>query len=252
MKLTADLSDAFFGKLRDVSSRLGCEPVNLLSVMMSESGVKAKAHNPNGDASGLIQFIPKTLANLGWPNGQAAFRQLSAEEQLPYVEKYFSPYISKGLTSAARLYQATFLPATLNLGSDPDTVISESGGINSFVYNPNKLFDTNKDQKITVGGLQEAIDRNTHGGRWNEIVSRFNGEPIDETIDLFTIYGVQQALIDLGYDPGMVDGIDGPKTQKAVMEFQGDEGLDIDGIVGPNTRAAFAAALEAIGIPHNP
>ena len=248
--LTSDLSDGFFDGLKDICSRLGCDPVDLLSVMMSESGVKATAHNPNGDASGLIQFMPDTLKRLGWTAGDAAFRQLSAEDQLPYVEKYFTPYIAQGLTSAARIYQVTFLPATLNLGSEPDTVICQQGGLNSFAYAPNKGFDTNNDGAITVGELQAAINRNTKGARWNEIISRLNGTPPDTRIDLSTTLGVQQALAALGFDPGGVDGIDGPKTRAAVVQFQKTVGLTADGIAGPNTRAALAQGLDAMGIAH--
>ena len=177
--------------------------------MMSESGVKATAHNPNGDASGLIQFMPKILVGLGWTSGPDAFRELSAEEQLPFVEKFFTPYVPKGLSSAARLYQATFLPATLDLGSEPNTVICQQGGINSFAYGPNKVFDRDGDGAITVGELQAAIDRNTQGPRWAEIVARLNGTALDETIHLQTLEGVQRALRALGFDPGTIDGIDG-------------------------------------------
>ncbi len=50
---------------------------------------------------------------------------------------------------------------------------------------------------------------------------------------------VQEILKDMGdpYDPGPVDGIDGPQTKRAVREFQDDNGLTVDGIAGPNTRA---------------
>ena len=41
---------------------------------------------------------------------------------------------------------------------------------------------------------------------------------------------------DAKYDPGVVDGLTGPKTKKAVKNFQGDHGLSADGIAGPKTR----------------
>lgn len=47
---------------------------------------------------------------------------------------------------------------------------------------------------------------------------------------------VQTCLVHLGYRPGVIDGQDGPKTQAAVKAFQGDNGLDDDGIAGPDTR----------------
>jgi len=256
--LTNDLSDGFFDTLKDICGRLGCDPVDLLSVMMSESGVKAMAHNPNGDASGLIQFMPATLSRFKNPGAPSepgvplheTFRRLSAEEQLPFVEEYFSAFIGKGLTSAARLYQATFLPATLDLGSDPDTVIAQQGGINSFAVDANKVFDTNNDGAITVGELQAAIDRNTKNARFAEIINRLNGESIDETIDLNTTLGIQLALQALGFNPGGIDGVSGPATQKAIEQFQANNGLAQDGVVGPETQLALAAALDAAEVAH--
>lgn len=63
-------------------------------------------------------------------------------------------------------------------------------------------------------------------------------------INLDTLAGVQDALVKLGYDPGKVDGIDGPKTQGAVREFQGFAQIKVDGIVGPETRGALVAELQ--------
>ncbi len=50
---------------------------------------------------------------------------------------------------------------------------------------------------------------------------------------------VQQALSDLGYslDPDGVDGFYGSITETAVKKFQQDKGIDVDGVVGPETRS---------------
>ena len=107
--------------------------------------------------------MPDNLPGVGWKEGHEAFRRLSAEAQLPYVERYFRPWAGRGLNSAARVYQTTFLPATLVDGSDPATIICQRGGKNSRAYEPNKVFDTAKKGYITVGDLQAAIDRNARG-----------------------------------------------------------------------------------------
>lgn len=60
---------------------------------------------------------------------------------------------------------------------------------------------------------------------------------------LVTTREIQAALIELGYDPGPVDGIWGPRTRAAVKAFQRDAGLVADGVVGPKTRAAMRARL---------
>jgi D-alanyl-D-alanine carboxypeptidase len=46
---------------------------------------------------------------------------------------------------------------------------------------------------------------------------------------------VQQILKKKGYYKGEIDGINGPKTRMAVSEFQQQNKLKVDGIVGPNT-----------------
>ncbi len=52
---------------------------------------------------------------------------------------------------------------------------------------------------------------------------------------------LQQALANLGYDPGVVDGDFGAKTDKAVRAYQAARSLTADGIVGPKTWAALHA-----------
>lgn len=66
--------------------------------------------------------------------------------------------------------------------------------------------------------------------------------------DLSTVQGIQQALIDLGYDlgPAGADGFWGKKSMAATARFQADHDLAIDGVVGPKTRAAIGAALAAL------
>lgn len=54
-----------------------------------------------------------------------------------------------------------------------------------------------------------------------------------------TIRELQQRLQVKGYEPGQADGVFGPKTYAAVLEFQRDQGLLVDGEAGPLTLAAL-------------
>ena len=48
---------------------------------------------------------------------------------------------------------------------------------------------------------------------------------------------LQEALDGLGIEAGPVDGVFGPKTERAVRDFQRAAGIDVDGIAGPMTWA---------------
>jgi peptidoglycan hydrolase-like protein with peptidoglycan-binding domain len=54
-----------------------------------------------------------------------------------------------------------------------------------------------------------------------------------------TVEALQKKLLALGINPGPVDGIFGSKTDAAVRRFQEREGLDSDGIAGPQTFGAL-------------
>lgn len=49
----------------------------------------------------------------------------------------------------------------------------------------------------------------------------------------------QQALKDKGFDPGPVDGVNGPLTRAALKQFQDKQNLKEDGRLGPQTRDAL-------------
>lgn len=255
MSFTSDIDDAFFPRLIEVCTDLQCEPLHLMSVMMSEAGVRADAWNDNPktlppeqrwNASGLIQFMPATLIGLGWAHGHAAFRQLSATDQLPWVRAYFAPHRGK-LVSIGAIYTATFLPALLSHAGDSDFVLTAKNGPLGWAYSPNAAFDANHDLAITVGELELAVVRNCHGPRWAELVSRLTGKTVDVNVvddsGLRTTLGIQRALSRLGFSPGPLDGIPGPRTHDAVVAFQSQRGLVADGIVGPITREALIVAI---------
>ncbi|MDQ0160895.1 peptidoglycan recognition protein family protein [Alkalibacillus salilacus] len=55
---------------------------------------------------------------------------------------------------------------------------------------------------------------------------------------------IQSTLDELGFSPGPIDGIYGPKTEEAIIQFQNEfVPNEVDGIYGPNTRAAMLSAL---------
>lgn len=56
---------------------------------------------------------------------------------------------------------------------------------------------------------------------------------------LHTIRGIQARLANMGFEPGPVDGIVGPKTSGAIEAFQAFRLLDESGVLDPATREAL-------------
>ena len=57
--------------------------------------------------------------------------------------------------------------------------------------------------------------------------------------DADTVKAVQEALNERGYDCGTPDGIMGSGTKSALMKFQEDKGLTVDGIIGEQVITAL-------------
>ena len=66
------------------------------------------------------------------------------------------------------------------------------------------------------------------------------------------VYALIERLIALGYYGGRKDDIFGPGTEAAVMEFQREHGLAVDGYAGPVTLAAIEAAQKPALKPQTP
>jgi len=113
---------AFEKKVRDISMYLLTNPNNLMLTMKSESGINPRAYNPNGGATGLIQFMPSTAKGLGTTT--EALYNMTALQQLDYVLKYFAPFKGK-LNSYFDVYAVTFFPLMLNM-KDDDIVQSKN------------------------------------------------------------------------------------------------------------------------------
>jgi peptidoglycan hydrolase-like protein with peptidoglycan-binding domain len=61
------------------------------------------------------------------------------------------------------------------------------------------------------------------------------------------VASLQQRLVTLGYYQGSVDGVFGPQTEAALIEFQRSQGLNADGIAGSQTLAALSNPTRAAG-----
>jgi hypothetical protein len=273
---TADIpegfEDALVAMCRDALSdgERRCDPLDLLRCWNSESEVKAWEINPNGFAAGLFQAMPQTLHGLGWrlgdprwatPDGMPSlareFAQLTASEQLPWARAYYGAHRGS-LTSAAHCYVATFLPAELPHAADPEHVLCALPGKHAdfphgkydWAYKANHgAFDPEAKGWIQVSDMTARIERVAIGPRWQELEQRVRAAQCGPTrdLDLTTVAGVQCGLGRLGFDPGPLDGLFGPRTRAAVIAFAVDRELaDRSGAITPEVQGALSGALATV------
>lgn len=181
-KHTADLSDRFFVKLREMAGRLGAKPADLATLLYSESGLYPSADNRVGYV-GLNQIHHSYLPAFGWEDGPEAYKRLTAEAQLEVVERFFAralAHLPRPLTLGV-MYQANFVPASLARGTSPDTVVVAAdgtgyGGAEATFYRDNRGFDRAAKGFITVRDLDEGVRARVGGqARLKEALERLGG-----------------------------------------------------------------------------
>ena len=140
-------------QIDEISKRLKMNPNDLKGLIYSESGGNPQAVNKHGGATGLIQFMPKTALALGTTT--EALRGMTAEQQLPYVEKYLkmskrnAGFDDNHQLSGGELYALVFMPAKAK-----QEILCSSG---TKAYALNRGLDKNRDGRITITELGNRI-----------------------------------------------------------------------------------------------
>jgi len=119
------------------------------------------------------------------------------------------------------------------------------GNLQSFVDQYNAILQQLDDNYISPGSSGSSVGTGKVSSSSGTLKSGSRGDAVK---------ALQNALNSLGYGNLAVDGIMGSKTVAALKRFQKDSGISADGIVGTNTRNAFAAKGFASGssyIPRN-
>ncbi len=122
------------------------EPSWLMTCMAWESGrtFRADVKNMAGSgATGLIQFMPTTAADLG--TSSAALAKMRPEEQLNFVWKYFKPWKGK-LRALSDLYMAILWPKAVG---QPEGYVLWDKDERPTTYRQNAGLDVNRDGEIT-------------------------------------------------------------------------------------------------------
>jgi len=144
----------FINKVNTICAKLKIQADWLMVVMYAESRLKPDAYNPNGGATGLIQFMPRTALGLG--TNTTSLRKMSNVEQLDWVYKYFAPYSGR-IKNVHDLYLVTFFPAALGKA---DNWIIQAGSLTpAIIAKANPAIDINKDLVITVGEFKAYVNQ---------------------------------------------------------------------------------------------
>lgn len=142
----ARVSAAFRERLYALCERQLLVPAYLMACIAWESGETFSPgvlNKAGSGATGLIQFMPDTARGLGTTT--TALAAMSAEDQLVWVEKYFSPYRGR-LESLADHYMAILWPA--GIGKPQNWPLWEKGN-RPTTYRQNAGLDTDKNGTIT-------------------------------------------------------------------------------------------------------
>ena len=143
----------FLSKVKRIANEINCNYKDLLAVMNAESGIKSTAVNKNTNATGLIQFMPKTAQGLG--TTVEKLKQMSPVEQLDYVARYLKQtkkqagFSENKQLSGGELYALVFRPAKAKTG-----VFATKG---EAAYRLNAGLDLNKDGRVTMAELSQRV-----------------------------------------------------------------------------------------------
>jgi N-acetylmuramoyl-L-alanine amidase len=104
---------------------------------------------------------------------------------------------------------------------------------------------------IADGVVGPSTWRRLEGARWalGDRVLRYGARHMQHGDDVSTL---QRRLHDLGFDPGRIDGIFGPDTERALKELQRNVGIPADGLCGPVTFRSLDRLSRTVvgGAPH--
>ena len=140
-------NSSFGTALTGMAGRLGLKTEDLLAIMNFESGLDPSKINRTSGATGLIQFLPDTARELGTTT--AALRNMSREQQLPFVERYLKMHGVRAGMSREQLYMSI-------LRGNPTT--GALWRLGSEQYKQNSGLDVNNDGVITSAEALQMVN----------------------------------------------------------------------------------------------
>jgi hypothetical protein len=149
-------------KVVQMADRLRTDPDYLMAIMAFETGETfspAILNQANSGAVGLIQFTAPAAQCL--KTTIVALGQMTALQQLDYVERYFKECVGpRKLATLADLYMAVLWPRAI--GEPDGYVLWQAPDIR---YNQNRGLDRNGDGKVTKGEAAGFVQEKLEKGR---------------------------------------------------------------------------------------
>ena len=107
----------------------------------------------------------------------------------------------------------------------------------------NAICNFQRDHGLTVDGVIGPTTRSKINSAYSNLGGSSSGTNLSMGSSGTDVKNMQKKLIALGYSCGSsgADGIFGQGTYNAVCKFQKANGLSVDGIIGPATRAKINA-----------
>lgn len=157
-KVPASYRTAFIAKVIQVSKNLGINPNWLMALIDFESAGSFSPSKTNSlGYTGLIQFGPGAATDL--KTTLTALRNMTAVQQLDYVERYYKMWYKRLKINAPNSYIDTYLitlfPIAVNKGLD-FVISSNSISAESF-ERANPAFDLNNNKQVTVAEIQSVM-----------------------------------------------------------------------------------------------
>jgi peptidoglycan hydrolase-like protein with peptidoglycan-binding domain len=240
--------DAFRQKVIQIAANLQLDPNFLMAIMSFESGAtfSPSVRNAAGSgAVGLIQFMPRTARSLGTSTDELA--KMTPVRQLDFVEQYFMPFKGR-LRTIEDAYMAVLMP--VGVGKPPTFALFTRP---STAYTQNRGLDLNGDGVITVAEAAARVKQRL-GAPTNVMVPTPGAAPVgvapptppapllSKGMESHEVEVLQDELVNLGYlslsEKKTGPGKFGNKTEAALKQFQGDNGLDPNGTYDTATQAA--------------
>lgn len=190
--LTAHLSDKFFADVARAAQDFQAKGAkatgeDILAVLLAESGVRPRTNRPDGANSlgyaGLNQMGAGERKSVGFTGSLTDYTALSAEQQFPYVRRFFETRVEGPghgnyalLSDYGKLYLLNIAPGLINL-TNPDAVVYGPG---TKEYLANTGVDTPKPGTSTKKGYIDLTDMSRFVERsvksssalWNELRGR--------------------------------------------------------------------------------